>query len=323
VYYVTITGDFNFLHESVDGVVVLDQLYYYATYWKSLTGPNSTLADYGGAHNLLECVPSYIHKVAAFNAADVWMMRTIGGVYKALANTTVADQLFTEADALATAVQTLYVPGQGVWKALYPNGTSNVVRHVIDLVYVSEFMHRDLSPQQSREMLSFASAELLTPHWMRAQSLLDSFANFSDRSDHGPWGAYDGWPPCVVAAFAREGDIAAAESFLRSTSVVATMGPYGQAHAIHPPQLPYKPFVYTLFNELAGGAFADAIITSIFGLQPAEASLLMPSAPPLLRSTSARSIAGTLYNAVWQGHLYIATAGASGVTWKRANAEGH
>jgi hypothetical protein len=30
------------------------------------------LADYGGADNLLECVPTYIHKVAALNAANAW-----------------------------------------------------------------------------------------------------------------------------------------------------------------------------------------------------------------------------------------------------------
>ena len=32
------------------------------------------LADYGGAPNLLECVPTYIHRVASLNAANSWMM---------------------------------------------------------------------------------------------------------------------------------------------------------------------------------------------------------------------------------------------------------
>ena len=321
VYYVAVSGDFAFLNSTVDGVRVLDQMFAFATYWQQLTSSNDTLADYGGAHNLLECVPSYIHKIASFNAANVWMMRVLARLYQSLGDSLRAKELLDHADKVAHAVQTLYVAPDGVWRALYPNGSSTVVRHVIDLVYVSEFMVHDLSPLQSQQMLQFASRELLTSHWMRAQSLLDPYANFSDRTDHGPYGAYDGWPALVVGTFARQGRLSDAEAFLRSTAFATTLGPYGQAHGVRPPLMPYKPFEYTLFNALAGGGFADAIITSIFGLQAGEASLLSPSKPPILSPNSPRTIKGTLRNVIWQGDQYTVTCGPQGVVWAKQHGD--
>jgi len=58
----------------------------------------------------------------------------------------------------------------------------------------------------SQEMATFVSTELLTDTWMRALSPKDAAAKASDRTDHGPYGAYDGWPPLTVAAFARLGE---------------------------------------------------------------------------------------------------------------------
>ena len=40
--------------------------------------PPDELADYGMETNLLECVPTYTHKVAGLNAANAWMMRGSG-----------------------------------------------------------------------------------------------------------------------------------------------------------------------------------------------------------------------------------------------------
>ena len=57
-------------------------------------------------------------------------------------------------------------------------------------------------------MVGFVRRELLTTNWMRALSLQDSSllhpsAN-SDRKDHGPLGAYDGWPGETIEAFFHE-----------------------------------------------------------------------------------------------------------------------
>lgn len=51
-----------------------------ATHWKSLVKPGQTLADYGGAENILECVSTYINEVASFNAANVWMMKHVADI---------------------------------------------------------------------------------------------------------------------------------------------------------------------------------------------------------------------------------------------------
>ena len=173
--------------------------------------------------------------------------------------------------------------------------------------------------EQNAEMTQFATSELLWGDWMRAQSLSDRYANFSDRTDHGPYGAYDGWPPLTIAAFARQGNLSSAEAFFRATIPVTLVGPYGQAHGVRDSAaLPaYKPFDYTLYNELAGGGFADVLITSIFGLQPANASLAAPSQapPPLLLPHSPRSIVGQLSHVRWQGQLYSAASGPNGVVW--------
>ena len=59
-----------------------------ALHWQSLNSTDDHLTDYGEAHNLLECVPTYIHKVAAFNAANVWMMRQMALVLSAEGNVT-------------------------------------------------------------------------------------------------------------------------------------------------------------------------------------------------------------------------------------------
>jgi hypothetical protein len=315
-HYVTVTGDFAFLNASVAGAPVLQRVESLVNHWRTLA-QGARLADYGGAHNLLECVPSYIHRVASFNAANVWMMRLLAGLYADQGNATRAAALRADADALVAAVQTLYVPGRGFWVAQYPNGTAVEVRHVIDLVYVSEFMWVDLSAGQWRDMAAFARRELLHGDWMRAQSLSDLYANYSDRTDHGPWGAYDGWPALVAASFARQGDLASAEQLLVRFAAVAQRGPYGQAHGIRadPSQPAYKPFEFTLYNEIAGGAFAETLLLFVFGLQPTAASLATRTPPPLFMPQAPRTLAGTLSHVRWQGRLYTATAGANGVRW--------
>ena len=56
-----------------------------------------------------------------------------------------------------------------------------------------------------KEMMDFLYRELMTDHWMRAQSLLDVAAENSDRADHGPYGAFDGWPAGTMDALVQMG----------------------------------------------------------------------------------------------------------------------
>lgn len=228
-----------------------------------------------------------------------------------------------EADAVAAAILSdLYVDGAGYWCAQSADGRRCVpVRHVIDFAYTSEFLgRRRLGSERHAQMNHFVASELLTGTWMRALSTADAAAAASDRTDHGPNGAYDGWPPLTIAAFARAGNHSLAADFLRRTSAVCPTGPYGQAHGVADPDLrsntTYKPFEFTLANGMGGLDFVDAIVTAIFGLQPAHAISLSARPPPVADASSGRGVEARLIGVPWQGRLYDATASAAGVEWK-------
>ena len=63
---------------------------------------------------------------------------------------------------------------------------------------------RDIVPYLSlliqSEMNAFDSREVLTGTWLRALSRENGVVASSDRTDHGPNGAYDGWPPTNLHA---------------------------------------------------------------------------------------------------------------------------
>ena len=102
--YLNVTGDRAFLSEKINGQTVLEHLDAIATNWKKLVRPGRTLADYGGAANLLECVPTYIHEVASFNAANIWMMRRVAEIQEAQGNKMRAAELRADAEHLLPAV---------------------------------------------------------------------------------------------------------------------------------------------------------------------------------------------------------------------------
>jgi hypothetical protein len=320
VHYVQQSGDFGFLDEKVSGRPVLAWLTDFATAYKNLTDLGG-LADYGPASALLEAVPTYQHAVASFNAANAWMLSTLAALLEARGDAKRAAAFRADADVVAAAVLALYVEGGGVWRARYPNRTSVAVRHVIDFVYTSEFLSARLGDRRVAEMANFVRSELLTDTWMRALSLSDPAAPASDRTDHGPYGAYDGWVPLTIAALARGGNHTAAAELLRRSSFVTTLGPYGQAHGVADPQhlrsnATYKPFEFTLSNEHGGTAFVDCIITAIMGLQPATQPSLRARPPPVANPAAARGVQAQLIGVPWQGKLYDAAAGPGGVVWK-------
>lgn len=135
------------------------QLLGLATAWQGRVGAAGGLADFGGPPNLLECVPTYVHKVAAFNAAAVWSSRMVGSAadhpsleqervrqlrrqlrgqrrrMKAAARpdqrhgqrgakpSALGAKLAAQADELAAAVLGLAVGRSGVWFAEQPDGS--------------------------------------------------------------------------------------------------------------------------------------------------------------------------------------------------------
>ena len=330
--YVRTTGDWAFFNVSyavgpypngtVHVTTVFDTALALTNHWKAdVYNASNFLADYGLAANLLECVPTYIHRVASLNAGNAFMAATLAPIAAARGDDQLAASLRADATSISAAVmERLYVQGAGYFKAEYPNGTSTAVRHVMDYVYVTEWLGSDISAQVADEMAAFVARELIAPPWMRALSLLDPAAPFSNRSDHGPSGAYIGWPALTVRALAQRGTPTAyadAKIFLDQTLFGATLGAYGQAIEIRPPGLPYKPFEVTLYNCLCAGAFADTIMQFLFGWAPPLVIPGSPTPPPeaALRNPNVpRGITGSISGVRFLGKGWIVESGVNGLT---------
>ena len=243
--YIAISGDWGFLKNSVtnDSLVIngttgshtiLEHMDYLASYWKSLVPAGASLADYGGNENLLECTPAYINQVASLNAGDVWMMRRMAEIHDRLGESATASNYLAEAAIQATNVLQLYVSGDGVWDCRHDDGTVYATRHVYDYVTVGQSMTPDLTPTMQSEMSAFVERELIVPGWMRALSLSDPYASESDRPDHGPLGAYDGWPAMTALTMCRFGQYNLALDLLTNCEGVLNEGTFSQSHELLP-----------------------------------------------------------------------------------------
>lgn len=270
--YVNVTGDSAFLREKIRGKTVLEHMDAIATHWKSLVRPNRTMADYGEAENLLECVPTYIHEVPSFNAANVWMMRRTADLQQAEGNRKRAEELRSDADRLLRVVLALYEPGQGVWDSLHRDGSRVEMRHVFDYSTVGLTIGSDLTPAMHKEMTEFVERELLTDHWMRAQSLRDPAAKASDRPDHGPMGAFSAWPAETMATMCEFGQFAQALSFMRQIATVTDEGPFSQSRELlsthHDARVRIALRGDQDYFVSSGASFMETILRGFFGYQP-------------------------------------------------------
>jgi hypothetical protein len=233
------------------------------------------LADYGHMGNLLECVPTYIHRVPSFNAANVWMMRQVADLHEQRGDKARAAGLRADADRMVKAVMTLYEPGQGVWCSLHRDGKRVEMRHCYDFTCVGSFLCNDLPATVRREMVDFVRRELLTKRWMRAQSLKDVAAARSDRPDHGPMGAFDAWPALTAGAMCRLGAWREAVGFVRRTQGALHEGVYAQAREHYGPRrrefdAPVRIAMRRgcMRECVGGGAFAEMTIGALFGYAP-------------------------------------------------------
>jgi hypothetical protein len=275
--YLRFTGDLAFLDEEQgDGRSVLDHLRFWARAWQGLRR-SSSLADYGEIENLLECVSSYTHEVASFNAANVWNLRVTADVLESRGDTAGAAELRAEADALVEAVRGLYLPGRGFFAAGQPDGTKLPVRHCYDFNIVGTTIAADLDEATRAEMVDFFRRELQTPEWLRALSPWDPDASYSVRPDHQWNGAYTAWPADAARSLVALGEPEVALDWLPGLARTANQGPPGQAHFVAeaqplinggarkaPPQLPY-------INDWAcssSGAYVALVIESLFGVDP-------------------------------------------------------
>jgi hypothetical protein len=316
--YLRVTGDMAFLDETLeDGKTVLERMDEMATDWETLVRSGSPLADYGANQNLLECAPAYIGRVASCNAQDVWMMREDAALQELKGNAARASKLRADAEKLLPAVLSLYKPGDGVWYGLHDDGRRVELRHCVDYIYVGNALAEDLTPETRLEMTDFVKHELLTRDWMRAMSLKDAAARISDRPDHGPMGAYDGWPALTVGAMWRLGFPNDAFDFYCRTAEVTREGPFAQAHEFYGPHRDRFDAPVRIAERLgcmkeciSGAAFADVFVNTFFGFAPSldgKTLLADPRTP--------RPFAGTLRNLLARDKTFTIRASGSGVDY--------
>lgn len=275
--YVRFTGDDGYLDEAPgEGRRVVDHLRYWSLAWHELRG-DSPLADYGEIDNLLECVSSYTHEVASFNAANVWNLRTTAALLDARGDGDGAAELRDEAEALVASVVDLYLPGQGFFAAQQPDGSRLPVRHCYDFNIVGTTIADDLDETTRHEMVSFFERELQTPAWMRSLSPWDADASYSVRPDHQWNGAYPAWPADAARALVALGEPQRALDWLPGLARSTNQGPPSQAHFQEeamppinggarkaPPQLPY----IIDWACSSSGAYVALVIESLFGVDP-------------------------------------------------------
>ncbi|PSL45657.1 hypothetical protein CLV51_104364 [Chitinophaga niastensis] len=314
--YLRVTNDRVFLDEKLEnGKTVIAAMDALATDWETLPKGHDGLANYGENNNLLECAPAYINCVPSCNAQNIWMMRQTAKWYILYGNTVRAKELETKAAALLPRVIALYKPGDGVWNAWQLNGKCVELRHCVDFIYTGNALKRDLSATQKSEMISFVKHELLTRDWMRAMSLKDAAAVNSDRPDHGPMGAYDGWIPLTVNTMWNLGDPAGAYAFYCHTAVVTREGPFAQAREFFGPnRTGYDAPVRIAARQgcmkecISGVAFSDVVITTFFGFAPEAGNAAIPAG-----SATPRPFSGELSNIHFAGKEYTFEAGPKGI----------
>lgn len=253
---------------------VRDALAGYATSWRAIESANG-LADYGGTNNLLECVSSYVHEIAALNVANVWNLRTAANHLEG-ADPTTARGLRDIADELLGRLWPLYEDGQGWFNARMPDGRLLPVRHCYDLLMALDLIPDQLGETRLAEMIRFFETQLQTPNWMRALSPEDPDAITSVRPDHQWNGAYTAWPAFVASGLFKAGRAELASNWMRGLASSANQGPFAQAHFVEEfaradaggarkasSDWPY-------INDWAcssGGAWARLVIEGVFGVR--------------------------------------------------------
>lgn len=314
--YLTISGDTDFLKKEIEGKTVLQHLENYALNWKKLSIYDSAknmdsaykLADFGSDEwNLLECVPTYKHIVPSFNAGYIWMMRETASFYEQAGNASRAAELRKESDEMIQNLLKLYA-GNGVWNSLYPDGRKIEVRHCLDFMFLGRYLPNDIPPAIKDEMMAFVYRELITDHWMRAQSIHDVAAKDSDRPDHGPLGAFDGWPAGTMDALVQLGYPDKALNFYHTIEPVTHEGIWAQAHELWGDLKWEKDAKVRIAKRgwhnresSAGIAMSQVMLKNFFGFYPTVEGVA-------LKQNKNWNFKGKLYHVKYQGKYYTLDA---------------
>ena len=283
-HYICVTGDLEFLDERAGARTVFAHLERLALGWKArqTRATGGVLADFGAdPWTLLECVPNYVNVVASFNAAYVGMTRSFAGLLRMRGRADAAAAAEADADALASAVLELALPG-GRWQIRHPAGTESI-GHCLDFGLVAAHLHADLSERQRAAAVSFVSEKLLAATWMRALAPDDPVAPFSNRPDHGAAGAFCAWPGVTAHGLAKLGRKDLAARLLGVVHESASGALWGQAMEIVTDQRGERVRVaedgVSNRDSIAGVATAEAVVSGLFGFEPAFGELTATSLP--------------------------------------------
>jgi len=325
--YVVVTSDYLFLEEVVNGKTVLEHMDDIAYNWKSLSkegqqgyeGELYKLADFGDdPWDLLEAVPTYIHIVPSFNAGYVGMMLQMSEVHEQLGNRDKSRQFKADADEMAGRILELYA-GDGTWYSLFPNNKKQEVRHCLDFHFLGRYMSDYLDDKTKQEMMVFHESELETNTWMRAQSLKDPAAPDSDRPDHGPLGAYDGWPLNSMEAMYHMGYAEEAMDFYRRIYPVTLEGNWAQAHELWGDNKKNKNARVRIAERgwhvrdaASGIGMANVMLREFFGFAPG-----FMKDDPLDQPEMVRSIRGRMHHVRYNGAYYTIASGENGLVMTR------
>ena len=310
--YIAVTGDYAFLDEKIEGKTILQHLDNYSTNWKNISIYGNEgckddiykLADFGDDEwNLLECVPTYKHIVPSFNIGYTWMTRETAKLYRKTGNIKKADTMEREAEEMLKRILELYA-GDGVWYSLYPDNKKIEVRHCLDFTFFGKYIPDDIPQNIKDEMIDFIYRELVTDNWMRAQSLLDVAADKSDRCDHGPLGAFDGWPADIMDALTQMGHPQKALDFYHAIEPVTYEGVWSQAHELWGENKKNKKAKVRIAGRdwanresSSGVAFAQVMLRDFFSFYPDINGDVFITNPNW-------KFDGKLYHVLYQGEYY-------------------
>ncbi len=321
--YLVVTGNYGLLDEEINGRTILEHMEFMAYNWRNLSKHGQPgyerdlyrLADFGpNPRMLLEAVPTYIHTVAAFNAGYVGMLKRLSDMHEKLGNAEKADSIKNDAADMAQRVLQLYA-GDGTWNSLFPNNKRVEIRHTLDFHFLGRYMADELSSEMKEGMIAFVENELLTNTWMRAQSINDPAAENSDRPDHGPLGAYDGWPLNTMEALYHMGYAEKAMDYYRDIYPVTLEGTWSQARELWGKNKYNKNARVRIarrgmcVREAASGiGFANVMLREFFGFAPK-----FMEDQPLDRPEMVRSIRGRMHHINYKGELYSIVSDESGL----------
>lgn len=273
--YLRYSGDISWLDTDVDGRPVIEHLQAHALKWHDYDQHGHGLADCGSVLNLLECVSTYTHEVAAFNAMWVAALRQVACMRRLRGEDDIADKLENDARALLKQVLGLYAEGRGTWRCRQPDSSFHDVNHIYDFVAVLESICGDLPEHVRREMFDRFQREHQTENWTRSLSEYDDDAHRSLRVDHQWTGSYASISAQAINGLYRMGYGAEAFDWLARITRVVRQGPIGQGHWVSSlfPSFEGGPWKCSYTSQFmcdwvvsANGAYPAMIIESVFGV---------------------------------------------------------